>query len=201
MSVVEDADKAPNGADLVEGPKPAELVISAELALAYDQHTGRLYRLDGAGRIRHELALWRHRKDRAGEITINTMLIGGCYKVLTHVIFRVMMQRWPRPGHVIDHRDRDRTNNAFDNLREATHAENSRNGDRGAKRRWGLGETLEQGTRKLPNGRYVVVVRGVYIGTFEGRNAANQACREHRRAWPDPFDVPFVSWRRIIRGR
>jgi hypothetical protein len=183
--------------ELAAGPNRPELVISAELGLAYDQHTERLYRLDSAGRIRHELALWRLRKDRP-EITINTMVIDGRYKVMTHAIFHVMTQRWPQSGHVIDHRDRDRTNNKWLNLREATHAENIRNADRGT-RFHGASEGLEQGVQKRRTG-YVVSLQQIYYGTYQSKIEANQVARQVRGELYGEFALAPVTWRRTIRG-
>jgi hypothetical protein len=177
---------------------PLDLVTNAELRLAYSPGAGRLYRVDGAGRVLHELKTWKYYEGR-DQFRVQDIWIGGPRKKATHIIWFMMQGRWHSPGMIIDHIDRNPRNNAWSNLRECTPSENGRNADYGARRRWGLDEVLEQGTHRLPNGGYTVVVRGVYIGTFKSRVAANQACREHRRALADAFDVPFETWRRVWR--
>jgi hypothetical protein len=59
---------------------------------------------------------------------------------------------------------------------------------------------LEQGVWKRPDGRYIVSVLGVHYGIFDSRVAANEQCRRIRREVKGEFDVPFLSWRRMIRG-
>lgn len=52
-------------------------------------------------------------------------------KLAAHVmIWTVANGRWPREGMVIDHRDRDRQNNALSNLEEVSQSENVRRGRR-----------------------------------------------------------------------
>jgi hypothetical protein len=120
---------------------------------------------------------------------------------MTHVIHYIMTSKWPSAGMIVDHIDRNPRNNAFANLREATPSQNSMNIDRSYLRTtWGLGEVLEQGTTKLANGSYRVMVCNIYIGIYKSRIAANEACRNARRELKGAFDVPFRTSRRMIRG-
>jgi hypothetical protein len=177
---------------------PADLVINRELRFAYSPASGRLWRTDGAGTPIRELTLWRW-GEASGEVKIGTIRIGEKYKMMTHVIFFIMSKRWPHPGHVIDHRDRDPTNNVFSNLREATHAENSRNADHSGRRWNGAGELIEQCVQKRPAG-YVVVVQDIYIGIYQSLVEANQVARQMRRRLYGEFALAPITSRRMIRG-
>jgi len=177
------------------------LVINFELRLAYCPIQGRMWRTDASGRIRHELPLW-HYSEAQDEVKIVGITVAPYLKrKATHVIHYMMAQRWPRSGLVVDHINRDPTDNRWANLREITQSQNLMNTDCGFRRTRGLDEILEQGTRKLPNGRYVVSVCSVYVGTFDSLVEANEACRKARRAIKGKFDIPFITTRRIIRGR
>ena len=107
----------------------------------------------------------------------------------------MMVGNWPAPGMVIDHRDRDVTNNAWSNLREVTVSENNCNADHGCIRLHGLDMALEQGVHKRPSGNYSVQVLGVWGGTYRSPIEANQVARQMRRALKGTHDFPFVSWR------
>jgi hypothetical protein len=140
--------------------------------------------------------LWYY-SEAQDEVKIAPITVAPCCKrKATHVIHYMMAQRWPNPGLVIDHRNRDGRDNRWANLRETTQSRNLMNVDYGYRRTRALDEVLEQGTRKLANGRYVVMVDSIYVGTFDSRVAANAACRKARRELKGEFDVPFLSWRR-----
>ena len=174
----------------------APLVINLELRLAYCAETGRMWPTDAAGAFRHELVLWYY-SEAQDEVKIAPITVAPCCKrKATHVIHYMMAQRWPNPGLVIDHINRDGRDNRWVNLRETTQSRNLMNVDYGYRRTRALDEVLEQGTRKLANGRYVVMVDSIYVGTFDSRVAANAACRKARRELKGEFDVPFLSWRR-----
>ena len=80
--------------------------------------------------------------------------IGG--RRANRIIFYIMCQRWPLPDHVIDHIDRDPSNNRWSNLRECTSSQNAMNCDRGYRRLHATDELLEAGVRKdLRTGKYV----------------------------------------------
>jgi hypothetical protein len=72
------------------------------------------------------------------------------------------------PHCEIDHRDHNRANNRFDNLREATHAENHQN------RKPTRGTTYERRT-----GRYFARIhvgdKTIHLGTFDTEEDAHQA--------------------------
>ena len=178
-----------------------DLVVNLELRLAYSPTLGRLWRTDSAGRIQHELATWRY-IEGGSKLAMNYIScpgIGG--RRANRIIFYIMCQRWPLPDHVIDHIDRDPSNNRWSNLRECTSSQNAMNCDRGYRRLHATDELLEAGVRKdLRTGKYVVVVRQVHGGTFTSRIEANQVCREMRRQLKGAHDIPFVTSRRIIRG-
>jgi hypothetical protein len=176
---------------------PADLVTNLELLLAYSPGAGRLWSLNRAGMPVRELSLWRWDEAR-GRCVINSISIGGKSKRATHVIFRIMVGRYPGPGMVIDHRDRRPMNNAFGNLRECTIAENNLNRDCSGTRWHGRGELLESGVQKRPSG-YVVVLRDVYCGIYQSRTEANQVARETRHRLYGEFALAPVTWRRIIR--
>jgi hypothetical protein len=178
----------------------APLVINLELRLAYCPLQGRMWRTDAAGAIRHELVLWYY-SEAQDEVKIVGIRIATCLKKkATHVIHYMMTGRYPAPGLVIDHRSRDGRDNRWANLREVTQSQNLMNMDRGFRRTRGLGEALEQGTTKLPNGRYQVMVHSVYVGVFDSQIEANEQCRNARRELKGAFDVPFRTSRRMIRG-
>ena len=176
---------------------PTDLVTNLELLLAYSPGQGRLWRTDAAGTPIRELTLWRWDAAK-GEVKIGTIRIGAKHKMMTHIIFYIMCGRWPLPNHVIDHRDRDPSNNVFANLREATHAQNTHNADYTGQRWNGVDEVLEQGVQKRAAG-YVVVVKDLYFGIYQSRHEANQIARQQRRRLYGEFALAPVTWRRIIR--
>jgi hypothetical protein len=183
-------------------PEPAEnradLVTNLELRLAYCAETGRLWRTDASGTPIRELTLWRW-DEAAGRCEISSIKIGGKSKRATHVIHRIMVGRYPAPGLVIDHRDRDTTNNKWPNLRECTIAENNLNRDCSGTRLNGADEQLESGVQKRAAG-YVVVVQDIYIGIYQSLVEANQVARERRRELYGEFALAPITSRRMIRG-
>jgi hypothetical protein len=177
---------------------PTDLVPNLELLLAYSPGEGRLWRTNAEGTPIRELVLWRWDAAKGHYVT-SSIDFGEKSKRMTHVIFFMMSKRWPLPDHVIDHRDRNPTNNAFSNLREATHAENSRNADHTGQRCNGAGELLEQCVQKRAAG-YVVVARDLYFGIYQSSVEANQVARQQRRELYGEFALAPVTSRRIIRG-
>jgi hypothetical protein len=159
--------------------------------------TGRLWSLSAKGVPVRELPTWRWNK-AAGRCEISSISIGGKSKRATHVIHRIMVGRYPGAGMVIDHRDRDPSNNAFSNLRECTTAENNLNRDCSRTRLHGHNELLEAGVQKRAAG-YVVVLCRLYFGIYQSRHEANQIARQARRELNGEFAPAPVTWRRIIR--
>jgi hypothetical protein len=176
---------------------PADLATNLELRLAYCPLLGRLWRTSAEGAPIRELKLWRRAE---GRLKIGTILVGQKYKMLTHVIYYIMVGRWLLPNYVIDHIDGDPSNNAWSNLREATLSQNNGNADRSHTRWNGRDELIEGGVKKTRNGTYAVTVCGVWYGTYRSRTEANELARRIRREVKGTFDIPFVTSRRIIRG-
>ncbi|MEO1538495.1 MAG: HNH endonuclease signature motif containing protein [Pseudomonadota bacterium] len=107
--------------------------------LKYDRNTGKLFWLkrlpemftDGRRAAEHQCADWNRRYAGKEAFTAcNTdgyhhgKIMGKLYKA-HRVIWALESGSWP--SSCIDHKNKDRTDNRFDNLREATRAENSRN--------------------------------------------------------------------------
>jgi hypothetical protein len=176
---------------------PTDLVVNLELLLAYSPTDGRLWSLDRQGRPVRELKLWRW-DEASGRCEISSISIGGKSKRATHVIFRIMVGRYPGAGMVIDHRDRDPTNNAWRNLRECTIAQNNLNRDCSGQRLHGASELLEAGVQKRAAG-YVVVLQRLYCGIYQSSVEANQVARRVRRELYGEFALAPVTWRRIWR--
>ena len=114
------------------------------------------------------------------------MILSKNGKPKIHYIHKLVAREWvpnPEEKRCVDHRDGDRTNNHFENLRYATHSESGRN-----KKRRKDGSSLYNGVSwDKRSGKWVVRIRvdGVYkyLGLFEvEREAAevyNTAAIEH----------------------
>jgi hypothetical protein len=80
--------------------------------------------------------------------------------------------KWPE--HEIDHRDRDRQNNRFSNLREATRSENTRN--KVCKK---SGRTGIRGVTQRENGKFRAIItvhqRRIHLGTYNTKEEAQAA--------------------------
>lgn len=87
---------------------------------------------DGSGRLR-----WRKfvgcrglKGDIAGSMHIVkceirwTIQIRGHKYLRSRLVWVLNTGRWPRPGMIIDHKDKDTSNDRFDNLREITQQQN-----------------------------------------------------------------------------
>lgn len=99
----------------------------------------------------------------------------GARKYLAHRLAWLWMKgRWPRDE--IDHRDLDRANNRWANLREATHVQNTRNGPLRTTNTSGFkGVTFKRGRWRATiraEGRYL------HLGYFASPEAASAAYRE-----------------------
>jgi len=91
-----------------------------------------------------------------------------------HIAWALTTGEWPK--NEIDHRDHDRANNRFNNLRQATHAQNHQN------RKTVRGTTYEPRTGKWC-ARIHVDDRNIHLGTFgteaEAREAYLKAKTKH----------------------
>lgn len=78
------------------------------------------------------------------------------------------------PEHRLDHRDTNKTNNRWDNLRACEHVENMFNQSHRKSNRAGF-----KGVSKRPNGKYQALIqaRGVsyYLGVFDTPESAHEA--------------------------
>jgi hypothetical protein len=72
-----------------------------------------------------------------------------------------------KPRREIDHKDRNPSNNRWNNLREATHPQNMANS-----------KGIDKGVRYLPNGRWSAYIRvegkQTYLGTFDSKEEARR---------------------------
>lgn len=80
----------------------------------YDPETGRLFRVK-------ELVTTT---DDGYRVRSRNIAFQGMRRQATHVMFYIMMGRWPEPGMVIDHKDCKQWNTKWNNLREATQQQN-----------------------------------------------------------------------------
>lgn len=80
-------------------------------------------------------------------------VVNGHHKPLTHIIWCYMTGNYPDKGTYIDHKDRNPSNNAWENLRLATPQENTSN----------------QADRKLENRKFQRGVDGTRSGKFQAR--------------------------------
>lgn len=72
----------------------------------------------------------RLRKDKDGYLRFNTSVDGRHKTLLVHRLMALTFFEEPKKDKVVDHIDRDKTNNCIENLRYASFAENIRNSSR-----------------------------------------------------------------------
>lgn len=98
----------------------------------------------------------------------------------SNIAWALMTGAWPAEGMEIDHRDGDRSNDRWTNLRLATHAQNMRNN-----RRPPPASTGVKGVRRMGDSfqaRIWVGANVVHLGTFATLAEAAAARREAARA-------------------
>ncbi len=147
-------------------------MLTAEKArelFSYDPETGTLTRLIG-----------RRTGCAVGTITKDGYLhfgVDGRYYLAHRVIFLMQTGRWPEP--TVDHIDRDKSNNRWLNLREATHRENHGNRPPAGK------QTATPGVYRMPNsGRYFARAhiggKRIKFGTYDTPEQAIEAITRRR---------------------
>lgn len=86
-----------------------------------------------------------------------------------------------RPKHEIDHKDRNRSNNVFENLREATVAENRRNSSLRSDNTSGAKGVVWSKDCSKWLAQIQIKGRGVFIGVFESKEDAARAYAERAK--------------------
>lgn len=113
---------------------------------------------------------------RSGYLVIQ---VNGRQYSAHRLAFAVMTGAWP--AEEIDHKDRSRANNKWENLREATSAQNAANRSGWATKANGLPKGVFQAPKK--QGRFVAKIgvggRLKHLGTFD---TIDEAAESYRRA-------------------
>ena len=98
--------------------------------------------------------------------------IAGRNYLAHRLAFLYMTGEWP--GHLVDHRDRDTSNNRWSNLRQATTSQNAINSRTRADSVLGV-----KGVHRRPNGRYEAYIsrnsRRTYLGVYDTIDEARTA--------------------------
>lgn len=102
--------------------------------------------------------------------------IDGKTYVVHRLIWLYMTGAWPKP--FIDHRDADRSNNRWKNLREATQQQNMQNG---AKRTKGLKGTHWSTRRNAWAAQISIDKKQTFLGYFKSAEAAHAAYAQAAR--------------------
>ena len=143
----------------------------------YEPLSGQLIRRFSNGKIR-ELMIARERIGEGRFVVADVAFSGYLIKV-THIIFMLMTERWPKPGCQIDHLDGDVFNCRWDNLREAVPAQN-----KASPCRWNnTSEGLEKRVYwREGKGKYQVLIRAdggfKSLGYYRDKEEANTVARE-----------------------
>lgn len=100
--------------------------------------------------------------------------IKGKKFLLARVIFALMEGRWPWPGYFVDHRDRDKRNHRWKNLREASSQESGFN-----RKLRSDNPTGYKRVKKTKSGRYSSSIakagKSLRLGTFDTAEEAYAA--------------------------
>src|SRR6516165_7691762 len=90
-------------------------------AFVYEPGEGRLWRREPDESLREVSLAWE--SNERGFVNAT-----ACFRyrkiTATHICFMLQMGRWPTLGMIIDHRDGNRRNNKWSNLREGTQQQN-----------------------------------------------------------------------------
>lgn len=169
---------------MTKAPAPVITLERAHELFAYDKATGHLtWRVDrttGRGRVHVRAG------DRAGSLNqalgYRYINVEGRQYPEHRLIFFIVEGRWPQP--TVDHKDHDRANNRWANLREATRFEQNQNTGARCTNLTGLKGVTSHKSGKF-QARIVANGKARHLGTFDTEVAAHQAyCRaarvEHR---------------------
>jgi len=144
-----------------------DLIREDHCGFVYDPIQGRLFKIEEV-RIVHE--------DNDGKVHGDRRFFNGVSRLCTHIIYYIMTGNWPIG--VIDHKNGCGWDNSWENLREATKAQNNHNRQSGR----ASPEGMDLGVEKTPAGNYRVKVKGRHIGTFASVEEANAASITTRKA-------------------
>ena len=87
-----------------------------------------------------------------------------------------MMGAWPR--ELVDHKNLDRSDNRFENLREASHQQNRVNSRAHRNSRWGIKGVHFRARDRVWVAKITVNGRSKYLGQFDTAEAANAAYQD-----------------------
>jgi hypothetical protein len=168
----------------IRDPKDLPTADEVRARLSYDPESGELTWLPRPGQDRHTRAwntTWAGK--RAGHLNrvhgyVEVGLFGKLYPA-HRVIFLIVTGEWP--ADQVDHRDGNRTNNLFSNLRPATNSENAFNA-----RRYSDNKSQLKGAWPTANGRYraQITIKGrtYSLGCFATPEEAHRAyCEAAKR--------------------
>lgn len=133
----------------------------AERIFSYDPTTGSLC-----------WAVSEGRKIAGTELSNNFKYKGQSY-VKSRVIWLLMTQTWPE--HLVDHKDGDQNNNAWDNLREGTYRQNQFNKVGHGKYPKGVVFKADANRKKPWSARIRVHGKKIAIGSYETMEEAAEA--------------------------
>lgn len=108
-------------------------------------------------------------KDSNGYIKISIARY-SCYA--HQVIYFLYTGDWPY--RLLDHKDRNRSNNRPDNLEVSTHSKNALNS-----KLWNTNTTGAKGVSLTKEGRYKVTVKGKFYGYYDRLEKAREVANAH----------------------
>lgn len=146
--------------------------LTAETArklLSYDVTTGILtWKIDRKGGARAGQIAGHKTKEGYINVCVERVLYAA-----HQVIWLIVYGEWPEG--ILDHRDGDKSNNRIENLRQATHAENSRNQNLSRRSTSGVrGVVWNKAVRKW-QAQIQIDGRTRYLGVFSEKSKAAEA--------------------------